>query len=118
MGAPVAYFDITSKDPARLTTFYGELFGWTIGDGPSPGYAMVDTGAPAEAVAGGIGGTQGPDDPTGITMYMRVDDLQSYLDKAGKLGGSTVVPPMDLPDGYGRIAVAADPDGNSVGLWA
>ena len=25
--------------------------------------------------------------------------------------------PMDLPGGYGRIAIFADPDGNPVGLW-
>lgn len=27
-------------------------------------------------------------------------------------------PPTDLPGGYGRIAVFADPDGNRVGLWS
>jgi len=48
---------------------------------------------------------------------MRVDDLDTYLARAATLGGSTVVPPMDLPGGYGRIAVFADPDGNPVGLW-
>jgi predicted enzyme related to lactoylglutathione lyase len=118
MGAPVAHFEITSKDPARLITFYGELFGWSIGDSPTPGYSMVDTEAGPTAVSGGIGATQGPDDPTGVTVYMRVDDLQGYVDKAVKLGGSLVVEPMDLPDDFGRIAVVADPDGNPVGLWA
>jgi predicted enzyme related to lactoylglutathione lyase len=118
MGAPVAYFDITANDPARLTTFYAELFGWTMGDSPTPGYSMIDTGAEPAVVAGGIGGTQSPDDPSGITLYMRVDDLQSYIDKAEKLGGSTVMPPMDLAGGYGSIAVVADPEGNPVGLWA
>ena len=28
-----------------------------------------------------------------------------------------LVPPTDLPAGYGRFAVLADPDGNAVGLW-
>jgi predicted enzyme related to lactoylglutathione lyase len=118
MGAPVAWFDITSKDPARLIAFYTELFGWSASDSETPGYSMVDTGSEPQAVGGGIGGTQSPDDPTGITMYMRVDDLQTYIDKAEKLGGSSVMPPMELAGGYGRIAVIADPDGNPVGLWA
>jgi len=49
---------------------------------------------------------------------MRVDDLDAYLDKAEQLGGTRVLPPTDLPEGFGRIAVFTDPDGNQVGLWA
>ncbi|HEV7762749.1 MAG TPA: VOC family protein [Acidimicrobiales bacterium] len=118
MGAPVAHFEIVSKDPARLITFYGELFGWSIGDSPTPGYSMVDTEAEPTAVSGGIGATQGPDGPTGVTVYLRVDDVQGYVDKAVELGGSLIAEAMDLPDDFGRIAVVADPDGNPVGLWA
>ena len=117
MGAPVVWFDISSKDPTRLTAFYTELFAWTAGDSPTPGYSMIDTGAEPETVAGGIGAAQ-DGGPTGITMYVRVDDLQAYIDKAVKLGGSSIMPPMDLDGGYGRIAVIGDPDGNPVGLWA
>jgi hypothetical protein len=29
-----------------------------------------------------------------------------------------VSPPADLPEGWGRMAMLADPDGNAVGLWA
>ena len=47
-----------------------------------------------------------------------VDDLDGYLERADKLGGRTLAPPMDLPSGYGRIALFADPDGNTVGLWS
>jgi predicted enzyme related to lactoylglutathione lyase len=118
MGAPVVWFDITSNDPARLVAFYGELFDWTAGDSPTPGYSLIDTGAGPETVGGGIGAAPDADGPTGITMYVRVDDLQAYIDKAEKLGGSAVMPPMDLDGGYGRIAVIGDPDGNPVGLWA
>ena len=118
MGAPVAWFEITSQDPARLVTFYRELFDWTIADGPGSGYSLVDTGAGAEAIGGGIGATQGPDDPGGVTVYMRVDDLQAALDRAEALGGKPLVPPTDLPDGYGRFALFADPDGHTIGLWS
>jgi len=47
-----------------------------------------------------------------VKIYMRVDDL----DRAEKLGGKRLVPPVDLPGDYGRFAVFADPDGNQVGL--
>jgi predicted enzyme related to lactoylglutathione lyase len=118
MGAPVAWFEITSRDPARLVTFYRDLFDWTIEDSPQSGYSLVDTGAAAQAIGGGIGATQGPDDPGGVTVYMRVENLRAVLDKAEALGGKALVPPTELPDGYGRFAMLADPDGHTLGLWS
>jgi uncharacterized protein len=118
MGAPVAWFEITSPDPARSIAFYKGLFDWSVPDGQDPAYSLVETGAAPEAIGGGIGATQGPDDPGGVTIYLRVDDLQATLDRAEALGGTAVVPPSDLPDGFGRFAMFADPDGHVVGLWA
>ena len=86
-----------------------------MNEGQGDGYSMFDTG---HEIGGGIGPTQGPDVPGGITMYAKVDDLQAYLDKAEKLGGTTVVPPTELPGDYGSFAVFSDPDGNNFGLWA
>ena len=116
MGQPVAFFEVISDEPKRVRDFYGELFGWEITEGPA-GYALVDTGAGEAAVGGGIGPTQGPGD-TGVKIYMRVDDLDAYIARAEQLGGAPLVPPVDLPGDFGRIAVIADPDGNPVGLWS
>ena len=49
---------------------------------------------------------------------MRVDNLETYLSRAEELGGTRVMPPMELPGDFGTIAAFADPDGNRVGLWA
>ncbi len=117
MGAPVAWFEITSQDPARLVDFYRELFDWSA-DTSDPSYALIDTVAGEGAIGGGIGAAQDPDDPGGLTIYLRVADLQTSLDKAETLGGRALVPPTDLPGGYGRFAMFADPDGHSVGLWS
>ena len=68
-------------------------------------------------MSGGIGLSQAPGD-TGVKIYVRVDDPDAYLARAKELGGTPLVPPMDLPGDYGRIAIFADPDGNPVGLWA
>lgn len=118
MGQPVAYFEITSTSPEKIRDFYTELFGWNAEADPSmEGYAMVDTGAGPVAISGGIGPSQGPGD-TGVKIYVRVDDLEGGVAKAAELGADTLLPPMELPGGYGRIAVVSDPDGNPVGLWA
>ncbi|MGI9009543.1 MAG: VOC family protein [Streptosporangiaceae bacterium] len=117
MGQPVAFFEITSPDHERAQKFYGELFGWTVNADPAMGgYGLVDTGAGESAIGGGIGPAESGE--KNVKIYMRVDDLDAYLDRAEKLGGTRVAPPMDLPEGYGRIANFADPDGNQVGLWA
>ncbi len=118
MGQPVAYFEVTSEDAARAQKFYAELFDWSVTADPSmDGYGIVDTGAGDGAVTGGIGPSVAPGD-VGVKIYVRVDDLDGHLARAEELGGTPVVPPMDLPGDYGRIAVFADPDGNPVGLWA
>ncbi len=118
MGAPVAFFEIISDDHERARRFYADLFGWTADADPDMGgYALVDTGNGDAAVGGGIGPSSA-DDPAGVRIYLRVDDLDGYLERAEKLGGTRLVPPTDLPGGYGRIAMLADPDGNRVGLWS
>jgi len=118
MGAPVAFFEIISTDHERAQRFYAELFGWQVNADPAMGgYALADTGNGDAAIGGGIGPASEEDGP-GVRIYMRVDDLDGYLERAEKLGGTPLVPPMNLPSGYGRIAVFADPDGNKVGLWS
>jgi predicted enzyme related to lactoylglutathione lyase len=116
MGQPVAMFEIVSTDHERAQAFYAELFDWSVAPDPTMGgYGLVDTGAPG--IGGGIGPSMAPGD-TGFKIYIRVDDLPGYLDRAEKLGGTRLVEPTALPGDYGTFAVFADPDGNAVGLWA
>ena len=118
MGKPVAFFEMTSLDHERAQKFYSELFEWQISADPSMGgYALVDTAAGEQAIDGGIGPAESAAD-AGVKIYIRVDDLDAYLARAEQLGGKRVVPPTDLPDGYGRFAIFTDPDGNPVGLWS
>lgn len=118
MGQPVAFFEVTSPNPERAQKFYAELFGWQVNADPAMGgYALVDTGAGDGAIGGGIGAPAEPGD-AGVKIYMRVDNLETYLSRAEELGGTRVMPPMELPGDFGTIAVFADPDGNRVGLWA
>jgi len=118
MGRPVAFFEVTSPDHQRLQRFYADLFDWQVQVDPElGGYALVDTGAGDGAIGGGIGPTETEGD-AGVRIYVGVDDLDSYLNRVEELGGTRLVPPTDLPGGYGRFAMISDPDGNPVGLWA
>src|SRR5207245_7575919 len=49
-----------------------------------------------------------------VTVYVQVDDLRAYLDKAGKLGGKTLVPPTEVP-GMGKFAWLARSEERRVG---
>jgi len=118
MGQPVAMFEIISNDHERVGKFYAELFGWTIDTNPTwGGYGLVDTHSGEGAVPGGIGPSMAPGD-AGVKIYVRVEDLEAELARAAELGGTRLVGPTELPDGYGTFALFADPDGNPVGLWA
>ncbi len=117
MGAPVAFFEVSSPDAERAQRFFGDLFGWQVAADPElGGYGLVDTGAGEEAIGGGIGPVE-EGDTAGVRIYVRVEDLEATLQRAEQLGGTRLVPPTDLPGGYGRFALFADPDGNTVGLW-
>ena len=118
MPNPVAYFELGGRNPANLREFYTNLFGWEI-DAATPSAAGGDYFYvhPTEGGAGGgILQTSGEMPPHYVMIYVSVDDPQAYLDKAESLGGTTLVPPMEIPGGMGHIAVFQDPDGNVIGL--
>jgi predicted enzyme related to lactoylglutathione lyase len=109
---------VISQNKPRAQKFYADLFGWQVAPNPQTGgYALVDTDAGETAIGGGIGPAANPGE-AGVKIYMRVDDLDGYLERAEKLGGTKLVPPTDLPGDYGRFAIFADPDGTAVGLWS
>lgn len=114
MGRPVAWFDIAASNPNASRKFYADLFEWEISVVEEMDYGMVDTGAD-EGIPGGIGKAD-DSNPSGITVYVAVEDAKAALDKAESLGGTTVTQPYEIP-GYGHMAVFTDPEGNRVGLW-
>jgi predicted enzyme related to lactoylglutathione lyase len=112
MGQPVVHFEIGCRDAATTHAFYSNLFDWKIEPyGPA---GMIATGN-TSGIQGHIN-SLGHEPHQYVTVYVQVDDLQAYLNKAGQLGGKTLVPPTEVP-GMGHFAWMADPGGNIVGLW-
>jgi len=115
MPNPVVHFEISGPDGDAIQGFYRDLFEWKITVHESMGkYGMVDTGG--GGINGGIMGAQEGGPPNSVTLYVQVDDLQGYLDKAAKLGGKTLVPPTPIPE-VGSFAMFTDPAGNCIGLY-
>jgi uncharacterized protein len=116
MGRPVVHFEINSKDAPALRSFYGDTFGWEIGE-PVPGamnsYTTVSTGVPG-AISGGIGGA--PDGYGGhVTVYVGVTNMPEAFATIEKLGGSKMMGPEQVPGGP-VIGYFKDPGGHVVGL--
>ena len=103
---------------AKLSEFYAGLFGWTINKFAPPDSMgeYYHVRVPKEAWGGGIMQTSGEMPPNYVMVYVSVDDLDGYLQKAESLGGDILVKPFDIPGGMGRIAVFRDPAGNVMGL--
>jgi predicted enzyme related to lactoylglutathione lyase len=113
---PPAWIDITARDAAKARAFYSELLGWEIHVDPDMDYGLV---APSDGrLPGGIGqaGERYPH-PPGVVVYFAVDDVESALARAERLGARRALDPWEIP-GLGTMAVFEDPEGNRVGLWA
>jgi len=116
MGNPVVHWELLSKDPAKVSAFYAELFGWKIEHRPELNYRIVDTGG-----EGGInGGIMKPEHaepwPGNMTMYIAVDDLAAHRSRIVAAGGKILIEEQAVP-GMGSLSLFADPDGRMMGLW-
>lgn len=113
MGAPVVHFEIMGGEASELETFYRQLFGWKINGNNPIKYGIVETGGGPGGINGGIGPAK--DGSKRVSVYVRVEDLQTTLDRAQRLGGKIILPPTEVPGGP-KLAMFADPAGNVTGL--
>lgn len=106
--------ELNSRDIEGSKAFYGSAFGWTSETHDMPGSPM---GSYTEFALDGqtIGGMLPmppmvpPMVPTFWLVYFAVDDTDASVAKAQELGGTLVMPVMDVP--AGRFALIQDPQG-------
>ena len=118
----VVHFEIPAKDVKRAQSFYQKAFSWNIQQFPGFEYYMISTtesdqkGMPKNpgAINGGMGKKAGPLKNTVVTI--RVSDINTSLEKIGKLGGKTVQKKQPVGN-MGYTAYFEDTEGNVVGLW-
>jgi predicted enzyme related to lactoylglutathione lyase len=110
---PIVHFEIAGEDPAKLQSFYRDLFDWTIDANNPMSYGFAKTGE--GSLSGGILQGHGPMTHY-LTLYIQVPDLDAHLKKIEAHGGRTVLSPTNIPNG-GTFALFADPAGNVVGMF-
>lgn len=116
-GVP-CWVDLAQADPVAAVAFSSGLLGWEVQDSMPPevpghyfmatirGRLVAGVGSRPEAIPPG----------TGWTTYVAVDSADDAVARAQGLGGSVVMPAMDVFDA-GRMAILADPEGAIVGVW-
>ena len=121
MGQPVVHFEIIGRDPAKLRSYYGELFGWEFQTGKAateavsePGnYGFVDGSRTGNGINGGVGGGVGYEGR--VLFYVGVPNVEAALRKAESLGGKRRMGPEGTP---GTLVVGqfTDPEGHLIGV--
>ncbi len=108
----LSWNELNTRDPDTAERFYGAVFGWTaeknhMGDGSVYTEWHLDG-----AGVGGMLDMRGrvPDEvPPHWLTYFAVADCDATVAKATELGGTVMLPPMDVMPG--RFALLADPQG-------
>jgi len=123
---------LNTRDVDGAKSFYGAVFGWTtlaLGAGEMwtlPGYGdhlerdnpglrkqIAEMGGPEgfEDVVASINPIPDdqPDTPAHWSVTFAVDDADATAAKAAALGGTVIVPPLDVP--WSRVTIVNDPQG-------
>ena len=103
--------DALSNKPDQLATFYTQLFGWKVNTNNAMGYRTVAS----DGIPGGIW-PRGAEGHNLVQLFIEVDDIDRYLEKAVTLGAQILVGRQLLPDGD-ALAFLIDPAGLSLGLY-
>jgi len=120
----VSHFEIYADNPEALTRFYTQLFDWDVQHLAEMDYRLVkavDTGADNRpttpgAINGGIAKRPEGYGVNGSVNYVMVDSIETYVDKALKLGASLTKGKTAVP-GMGWFAMFTDPEGNHFAVF-
>lgn len=123
MALPVVHFEIIGTDPARLRSYFGELFGWefdtsapvaaAVSEPDDYGFVNRTTTPDGTGIPGGVGGGAGYQ-PRAL-FYVGVPSVEAALRQAESLGGKRVLGPERAPTGL-VIGHFTDPEGNLIGV--
>ncbi len=124
MGQPVVHFEVIGKEPARLRSFYGELFDWefdasapvsdAVSEAENYGFVERYTTSDGTGIRGGVAG--GSDYTPHVIFYVAVPVVEDALHAAERLGGKRVLGPAKNPGNGLVVGHFTDPEGNLIGV--
>ncbi len=115
-----SWVDLMAHDIEKAKAFYGSLFGWTATDQDTQGgppYVMFRLDGHDVAGMGQMNDemkSQGV--PPIWNSYVNVDEVNAATEKATELGGTVIMPPMQVLSA-GSMAIIQDSTGAMLSLW-
>lgn len=108
--------ELGTKDTAVPKKFYSSLLGWTSKDMDMGGMTYTIFQLDGKDIAGLY--TLDPQHPIppGWLSYVSVKNADKTANRVKELGGSVVLPPMDIPD-VGKPALFNDLQNATFGIW-
>jgi predicted enzyme related to lactoylglutathione lyase len=115
------WVDVMTTDADAAKTFYGQVFGWdaedNLDDEGNRIYVTFSKGGRSTAGMGEMGPEQRASGmPPVWSTYIATDDADKVGARIPELGGTVVMPPMDVMTA-GRMLVAQDPTGAFISFW-
>jgi hypothetical protein len=108
-----SWHELATTDVNGALRFYGELFGWTKGQGHDMGamgvYQIFERFG---SMVGGMCNVQGPATPPSWLSYVQVADSSRAVAAAKSAGGRLLHGPVEVPGGS-WIALFMDPQGGA-----
>jgi predicted enzyme related to lactoylglutathione lyase len=117
----VVMWDLNAQGAESIRRFYGELFAWEVSDPSSDRVKLAMITCGDGGIHGVIGQAPREDEEdfgkrhSGLIVYIKVDDVASYLARAVQLGGKRIWGPAEVAPGM-ILAHFEDPEGHRIGL--
>jgi len=107
----VTWNELNTRNADEAKSFYGSVFGWTSETSESPMMTYTQWYLDGAVIGGMLhmGPQFPPQIPNNWLVYFAVEDTDAAVAKATDLGGSVMMPPMDID--AGRFAVLGDTAG-------
>jgi predicted enzyme related to lactoylglutathione lyase len=114
-GHPIAHIEFASNDPQATSKFFADLFGWQLQHAPEYDYTMFRA---ESGPGGGFVKADGTQNEAGDALvYVGTDDIEATLRQVEALGGTVIVPKMEIPN-TGWFAIFTEPSGARVAIYS
>ncbi len=116
-----SWSELMTTDFDGSFAFYKELFDWKLKEVPGRGdarYALIINENSSEPFAGILSMPKAQEErgiPSHWQTYVTVDNVETTIAKAKKLGGQIVLAPMQI-ERVGTVAAIRDPQGAVVSI--